>query len=152
MTSNRAVEKEELRSKDKLESFIMKENYLVQYVTIHPQPYFRICLWEFPALMLNNSVTSFQVNANKLLSAFVRRQSYACEAGPFSSNQKGWGAVVSSGINPSWITKVKFSLLVYLYYLNCLVSPYFDTNIFQNSPGIQVIPQYQGRKERKDVK
>lgn len=41
---------------------------------------------------------------------------------------------MSSGINPSWITKVKFSLLVYLYYLNCLVSPYFDTNIFQNKP------------------
>lgn len=95
MASDRAVEKEELRSKDKLESFIMKENYLVQYVTIHPQPCFRICLWEFPALMLNNSVTSFQVNV-KLLSAFVRRQSYACEAGPFSSNQKVWGAVVSS--------------------------------------------------------
>lgn len=92
MASDRAVEKEELRSKDKLESFIMKENYLVQYVTIHPQPCFRICLWEFPALMLNNSVTSFQVNVNKLLSAFVRRQSYACEAGPFSSNQKRMGS------------------------------------------------------------
>lgn len=87
--SDRAVEKEELTSKDKLESFIMKENYLVQYVIIHPQLCFRICLWEFPALMLNNSVTSFQVNV-MLLSAFVRRQSYACEAGPFSSNQKGW--------------------------------------------------------------
>lgn len=36
MTSDRAVEKEGLRRKDELESFIMKENYLVQYVTIHP--------------------------------------------------------------------------------------------------------------------
>lgn len=36
MTSDRAVEKESMRRKDKLESFIMKENHQVQYVTIHP--------------------------------------------------------------------------------------------------------------------
>lgn len=98
--------------------------------------------------MLNSSVTLNQVNVNKLLPAFLRRQNYACDADPFSSNQKGWGAVVSSGIKPSWITKVKFSLLVYFYYLNCLVSPYCDTNRIQNKS----IPWYLGRKERKDVK
>lgn len=55
--------------------------------------------------MLNSSVTLNQVNVNKLLPAFLRRQNYACDADPFSSKQKGWGAVVSSVIKPSWITR-----------------------------------------------
>lgn len=38
--------------------------------------------------MLNNSVTLFQVDVNKLLSAFLRKQNYACGAGPFSLTKK----------------------------------------------------------------